>query len=126
MSPEVAAVAQWTPLYTFTEKFVRDEWVKLEQTQITPWAFFLTDNGLSVKNFYGQQISYRGIRFEGSPTLVFWSGYIEPFLEDISYRAIAYAVTLSKENDTSIAPALDETRGLLAGRRPPAFSSGSI
>ena len=46
------------------------------------------------KDFYGKEIQYQGVIFEGSPREVFWGRYIEPFLEDISYRAIDQTIRL--------------------------------
>ena len=38
--------------------------------------------GLRMEKFDGSVISYSGIKFSGSSELVFWTRFIEPFLED--------------------------------------------
>src|SRR5271163_2020803 len=80
-----------SPLWPMLEKFVREECEKLERNHITPWAFLLAGPRMVVKDYYGGDIAYGGIGFEGSPQNVFWTRYIEPFLEDITFRAVDYA-----------------------------------
>lgn len=94
-------------------KFLRDEFAQLEHKQLTPWAFFNTGPPMEVRDFRGRQISYQGIRFEGSPELVFWRGYIEPFLEDIAFRAVDYALKLCADRQVHAKQSLLETERLL-------------
>ncbi|MEW5894438.1 MAG: hypothetical protein AB1650_01585, partial [Candidatus Omnitrophota bacterium] len=97
-----------TPLYPTFEKRVRDAVEHLVQQQITPWSFLETGHQFSVKQFDGKEISYQGIRFEGSPREVFWSPrYIKPFLEDLCISQISAAVAMAKERDV-------DAKGLLA------------
>jgi hypothetical protein len=102
-----------SPLWPIMEKFVRDECEKLDRVQITPWAFLKSGPPMRVKAFTGHEICYRGIGFEGSPRTVFWSRYIEPFLEDIAFRAVDYALKLSAEKGVDPQQALTEVQGLL-------------
>ena len=37
---------------------------------------------LHVEDYNGKPIHYEGVKFEGSPRLVFWDRFIEPFLEN--------------------------------------------
>jgi hypothetical protein len=101
-----------SPIYPIVEKFVNDEYTRLENAQITPWAFF-NGNGLRVNDFYGRPIAYSGIRFSGSPLLVFWSGYIEPFLEDISFRAIDLSMKVAADRKIPLRQPLLEVQGQL-------------
>jgi len=72
-----------TPLYPLIERLVEEEWVKLERDQITPWTFMTAGSRLRMKDFYGKEIIYEGVDFDGSPSDVFWGRHIEPFLEDL-------------------------------------------
>jgi hypothetical protein len=101
-----------TPIYPIVEKFVNDEYARLENAQITPWAFF-NGNGLKVNDFYGKPIAYSGIRFSGSPAQVFWNGYIEPFLEDISFRAIDLSMKVAADRKIPLRQPLLEVQGQL-------------
>lgn len=100
-------------LYPVLQKRLKDEFQKLINEQITPWIFMTTSAGLKIKKFDGKQISYDGIEFSGLPEAVFWGGYIEPFLEDISFRAIDAAIAKSKAQDTILQPVLRDVLELL-------------
>jgi hypothetical protein len=102
-----------SPISPIMEKFVRDECEKLDRFQITPWAFLKAGPPMRVKDFYGHEICYQGIGFEGSPRHIFWSRYIEPFLEDIVFRAVDQALRLSRERGIHPQRPLLETQGLL-------------
>ncbi|MBI4643151.1 MAG: hypothetical protein HY743_05350, partial [Deltaproteobacteria bacterium] len=54
-----------------------------------------------------------GVLFEGSPRVVFWGRYIEPFLEDISFRAIDQTIRLCNEKKERLKEPLTETADLL-------------
>lgn len=95
------------------EKFINDEWIKLDQNQITPWAFMTAGPPFHCKTFYGKDINYQGIEYEGSSQHVFWGRYIEPFIEDIVGRSIDYIVTLCKEKEQSPEAPLEEAEKLL-------------
>ena len=65
-----------------------------------------------------RQISYEGVGFEGSPEHVFWSKYIEPFMEEISINEISAAVKMAEERNVDATLLLPEVEGLiLAGVR---------
>lgn len=103
-----------TPIYPIVEKFVNDEYQRLENAQITPWAFF-NGNGVRVTDFYGKPIAISGVKFSGSTELVFWSRYIEPFLEDISFKAIELAMKVAEERKIPLRQPLLEAQGQLYG-----------
>lgn len=102
-----------TPLYPIIEKIVDDAWVKLDREQITPWAFMNAGPKFAVSDFYGKTISYQGILFEGSPRQVFWSRYIEPFLEDLAVKVVAETLRLTTEKKQDPRLCLPEAAGLL-------------
>jgi hypothetical protein len=111
-----------SPLWPIMEKFVSDEFGKLDRAQITPWAFLKAGPPMRVRDFYGHEISYQGIGFEGSPRTVFWSRYIEPFLEDIAYRGVDLTLQLSQQKGMDPQKSLVETQGLLGGLSRKAFN----
>jgi hypothetical protein len=102
-----------TNLYPVINKFINDEWVTLYRDQIIPWSFLNSGNVFRCKDFYKKAISYQGVTFEGSPREVFWGRYIEPFLEDISYRAIDQTIRLCNEKGEILKEPLSETARLL-------------
>jgi hypothetical protein len=102
-----------TNLYPIINKLINDEWVRLHRDQIIPWVFLNTGRVFRCKDFYGKEIQYQGVLFEGSPREVFWGRYIEPFLEDISYRAIDQTIQLCNEKMEILKEPLLETSELL-------------
>lgn len=68
-----------TPLYPTFRKRITDAFEQLDRQQVTPWAFMTAGPPFQVNRFDGTEVAYPGIKFEGSPREVFWSGYIEPF-----------------------------------------------
>ncbi len=103
-----------TPLYPIFKKRINDVIEKLDKEQVTPWAFLNAGPRFQVKTFDERQISYKGIEFSGSTRLVFWTGYIEPFLENICLVEIAAAVAMAKEKDVDGRLLLVEIRYLLS------------
>lgn len=66
-----------TPLYPQTARKIE----LLDNSifeKIQKWRMFSALWELDVEDFYGQKISYRGIRYSGSPERVFWC-YFQPF-----------------------------------------------
>jgi len=105
---------QRTGLYPVSSKLVRDEFERLRRTKITPWAFLNSGQPMRVTDFYGKIISYPGgIAFEGSPRIVFWGRYIDPFLEDVVLRMVDRTVNLCGEEGHEPRSALTETGRLL-------------
>lgn len=102
-----------TNLYPIINKLINDELEKLSRYQITPWALMQSGGVFLCKDFYGKKIQYQGVLFEGSPREVFWGHYIEPFLEDISYRAINHTILLCNEKKLRLNEPLLETTELL-------------
>ena len=103
-----------SPLYPTFHKRINDATEQIIKRQVTPWSFLTTGHPFRVKMFDGQQISYEGIGFEGSPRTVFWSRYIEPFLEDLCVSEIGAAVTLAKEKGVDGRQLLPELQALLS------------
>ena len=102
-----------TNLYPVLSKLVEDEWVKLDRNQITPWAFMTAGPAFRCKDFYGREIAYQGIKFEGSPRQVFWGRYIEPFLEDLVHRVVEETLRLASGRKQNVQQPLAEVGSLL-------------
>jgi len=103
-----------TPLYPTFKKRVKDSIDQLIRKQVTPWLFLTAGPPLRIMRFDGREIYYQGVRFEGSPRLVFWSGYIGPFLENICVSEIEAAVSLAREKRVDGKLVLRELQGLLS------------
>lgn len=102
-----------TPLYPLFQKRTSDFADLLIQNQVTPWAFLNSGRPVKLKKFDGKEIHYRGLEFEGSPAVVFWGRYIEPFLEHHCLGEISAAVTMAKDREVDGALLLGEIRNIL-------------
>jgi len=102
-----------TNLYPVINKFINDEWEKLRRDQIIPWVFLNSGNMPRCQDSYGKVIQYQGVLFEGSPRIVFWGRYIEPFLEDICFRSIDQSIKICNEKGERLIEPLWETAYLL-------------
>jgi hypothetical protein len=111
-----------TPLYPTFRKHINDAINQLIQNQITPWSFLNSGKPLRIYNFDKKQISYDGNGFEGSPREVFWSRYIEPFLEDICISEIAAAIEMAKQRNVDAKLLLPEIQDLLSAGVRKVFS----
>jgi hypothetical protein len=102
-----------TPLYPIFRKRIDDAIEQLINKQVTPWCFLNSGRPFRVTAFDGRQIAYEGILFDGRPQLVFWSRYIEPFLEDLSISEISAAVAMATERRVNANLLLPEVNELL-------------
>lgn len=100
-----------TPLHPTFAKRIDDSVARIVHDQVEPWFFMQTR--LTVKRFNGRPISYEGIEFAGTPRTVFWSQYIEPFLEDLVVRELSAAVTAAKEREVDARHLIPEVQSLL-------------
>lgn len=89
---------------------------QLEADKVTPWAFFSTGKMKPVEDFYGRTIHYRGegVAFEGSPQLVFWHGFIQPFLEALFVWGFDMALSHSERLGTDSMEAVNIARQSLS------------
>jgi hypothetical protein len=104
-----------TPLYPTLKKRTTDAVEKLLESQVTPWVFLNSGKPFRINYFDGKRIDYGvGGGFEGSPRGVFWSRYIEPFLEHLCIAEIETAVSMSKEKGVDARLLLPELQSLLS------------
>ena len=106
-------MAEKSHLYPIIHKFVNDEFVKLRREKVRVWAFLHSARPFSCDDFYKRPIKYQGVRFEGPPRKVFWNGFIEPFLNDITFRAIDQTMKLCRIKQLDAQPVVQEACGLL-------------
>jgi hypothetical protein len=99
-----------TDLYAKTRKEVTDLHQQICD-KLTPWYFFNT--GLQITNFHGKTVCYQGIEFEGSPRLVFWEGFIEPYLENGCVNILEKTVKTCRAGKLNPEPYLEEAAALL-------------
>ena len=104
-----------TPLYEKTKQRVNDFYAKLEKEQLMPWNFFHSGVMPEVKKYYGGTIKYSGIEYSGSPVLVFWEGFIEPFLEHGITEILEQVTNDAFEKQLNPEPCINDAAMLLDG-----------
>lgn len=102
-----------SPLHPKFQKQIHDEIDLILLNQINPWMFLNSGKPITLKQFNGRTISYEGNGFEGSPRRVFWSGYIEPFLENLVIRQIENANLTAQNKNVDLKTFLPELQDLL-------------
>jgi hypothetical protein len=71
-----------TKLYVITREKVKRLRDKIIKEKVEPWRWLRTRHGVHITKHDGGAIGIVGVEYSGSVPLVFWSGYIEPFLKD--------------------------------------------
>lgn len=108
-------VAYKNLLYEKTNQRIDDFYAKLDKEQLTPWCFFNTGKMPEVKRYYGGTIKYSGIEFSGTPVLVFWEGFIEPFLEHGIVRILEQVADDTSTKQLNPESCISQAAGLLDG-----------
>ena len=102
-----------TDLYPITSQRIK----KLNETigeKLRPWEeYYMRKNELEVVNYHGRTISYSGILLSGSPMLVFWDNFIEPFLENGAMEILKGTYQLCNEKGLSPQIYMKESSKLL-------------
>lgn len=106
-------ISMTTDLYPRTRKEITDLWESIN-SKLNPWRFFSTGKLVKVTNYYGKPISIGGdIEFEGTPRLVFWDNFIEPFLQEGIINILDQTAETCKQANLNPEPYIEETAVLL-------------
>ena len=104
-----------TLIYENIRNRISDLEYKIIDEKISPWIFFRTGKMKEVTDYHGKVIKYSGIEFAGSPRLVFWDGFIEPFLENGIAQVLNIVAQDCQDRNIDKAEFLQEAKSLLAG-----------
>jgi len=74
---------------------IDEQFSRLIDQKIAPWAFFNTGKMPQITDYHGRTIKYSGVKFEGSPNLVFWHSFIDPFIRSIIVESIEWGIKLA-------------------------------
>ena len=102
-------------LHVRTKKIVDELEDFLIKEKLTPWRFFGTGK-LKVTKYDGKEIHYEGeSEFVGSPRIVFWEGFIEPFIEDGIQKTLDEVGKECQQNNLDPEPHIKDAASLLCG-----------
>jgi len=68
---------------------------------------------MEVQKYDGSMIRYQGVKFEGSPKLVFWQGFSEPYLENGAIEILNRTSATAQKCNLSISECLNEAEKIL-------------
>ena len=91
-----------------------DEFKQLVEKQVERWGSFNSGKG-GVKTFDGKSISFSGGFANSSKRILFWKGYIEPYIQDVIERMIEETVELAKDKKVPLSMVLGSTEANLSG-----------
>lgn len=114
MTKEILGLPSWvpTPLHQRTLKAVQEIDQKLTNL-VHKWRFLKAGPPMRVERYDGSEICYQGVAFSGSPVMVFWNGFIEPYLENYSLAVLEKTSSLALECHFSIDESIEEAKLLL-------------
>ena len=101
-----------TKLYQRSHMMVRELDSRLIN-MLVKWNFIESRQGLNTAYYDGRKISYSGVGFRGSPRDVFWSGYIEGYIENESVSLLEGVADIAKASTYDIAMCVSEAANLL-------------
>ena len=114
MSQEILGLPGRCPsdVYPRTKKLV-EEADKHLLSLVTKWTFLKSVPQIEIKRFDGEEIRLGGVAFKGTVVDVFWSGFIEPYIEHESVKILEAAGQLATDCQLSHDIVIDEARMLL-------------
>jgi hypothetical protein len=69
--------------------------------------------GLRTTNFSGKPVGYQGVTFDGTPRVVFWGDFFEPFMYDAARQSLDWVIASCRERHLEPDNYLSEATGLL-------------
>lgn len=98
-----------TDLYPITFQNVK-ELDKIISDKLMAWRVFPARWKLHITDYYGKVIHYDEVHgYEGSPEIVFWDNFIEPFLENGIIDILKTTYQMCKEKNLDPIPYMKET-----------------
>src|SRR5205823_10691958 len=100
-----------TPLYPL----IRDRAIEAARPlveRLHAWRM-MTASGLSTTNFDGKPVRYQRVLFDGSPRVVFWGDFFEPFMYDAARQTFEWVIATCRDRHLDPSPYLSEAMSLL-------------
>jgi hypothetical protein len=68
---------------------------------------------LKTTNFNGKPVQYQGVTFDGTPRVVFWSEFFEPFMYDAARQSLEWVIQACHDRHLDASDYLSEAIALL-------------
>ena len=102
-----------TPLYPLIQQRVAETARPLAE-RLEAWRMMNSRSSLRTSNFNGKSVSYQGILFDGTPRVVFWGDFFEPFMFDAARQSVEWVIEACRDRHLDASEYLPEAIALLS------------
>jgi hypothetical protein len=96
-----------TPLYPLIQQRVAEAARPLVD-RLQAWRMMNTQAGVRTTNFHGKPVYYQGVTFDGTPRVVFWGDFFEPFLYDAARESLERVIESCRDRNLDAGEYLSE------------------
>ena len=101
-----------TPLYPLIHQRVVEAARPLAE-RLEAWRMMNARAALKTKTFNGKPVQYHGVTFDGTPRVVFWGDFFEPFMYDAARQSLEWVIQACYDRHIDASEYLSETTALL-------------
>lgn len=101
-----------TPLYPLIQQRVAETARPLAE-RLEAWRMMSSRSSLRTSSFNGKPVSYQGVLFDGTPRVVFWGDFFEPFMFDAARRSLEWVIEACRDRHLDASEYLSEAVALL-------------
>ena len=101
-----------TPLYPLIQQRVAEAARPLME-RLEAWRMMNAHAALRTTRFDGKPVHYQGVAFEGTPRVVFWGDFFEPFMYDAAQRSLEWTIESCRDRRLDAGVYLAEASNLL-------------
>ena len=101
-----------TGLYPLIQQRVAEEAQPLFD-RLQAWRMMSSGTGLATTDIHGKPVRYSGGKFQGTPRVVFWGGFFEPFISKAAQQSLQWTIDSCRQRNLDAKEYLTETRDLL-------------
>jgi hypothetical protein len=101
-----------TPLYPLIQQQVAEA-ARPVAERLEAWRMMNARGSLRTTRFDGKPVTMGGVMFEGTPRLVFWGDFFEPFMLDAARQSLEWVVETCRDRHLDLTEYLAETTALL-------------
>jgi hypothetical protein len=101
-----------TPLYPLIQQRVAQAARPLAD-RLGAWRMMNAQGSLRTTNFTGKPVYYQAVTFDGTPRVVFWSEFFEPFMVDAAQQSFEWVIQTCRDRNLDAKEYISETMELL-------------
>jgi hypothetical protein len=101
-----------TPLYPLIQQRVAEAGRPLAE-RLEAWRMMNSRALLRTSNFNGKLVGYQGVMFDGTPRVVFWGDFFEPFMFDAARQSLEWVIEACRDRHLDASEYIPEAIALL-------------